>query len=113
LFCYAASPHFVKVETPRDSDEVVQSIGREIDCKSWRQWHEGKSPQEHEEMTILEQVRSEQADFRRNEEDLRLKWRKEDTAAARTTRIIAMVGVGAAILSGAVALIALFVSLSR
>ncbi len=87
LFCGKDNPAFPQPEEILDrgmhnpisqSHPNVQAIQTNIECGDFHRYRPGKTPKEHEEMTILEQVRAEnqsarQEDLRRQEE-----WRKED-----------------------------------
>ena len=53
LKCYRVSPSFPAVP-PRPAVAIAAAIGQEIDCPLWRQWSEGKTPQEHEQMSFAE-----------------------------------------------------------
>jgi hypothetical protein len=84
LYCYAKKRTFANplVDQPQ---KIVAEIGQEIECDAFRPWHPGKSPEKHEEMTILETVREEnrqaqeRADLKTQERD-----RKEDAKHWRT-----------------------------
>lgn len=90
----------------------LYAIHSEHECPKFVQWHPGKNPKEHEDMTILEQVQSEQERFRTDEIRRREKWHEEDSAGARTTRIIAIFSAAGTIAASIVAGISLYVSLS-
>ncbi len=66
LFCYMASSAFPKRPSKRSDEQqcshevlVLRQISTEIECDLWRQYRKGKSPKEHEEMTILDRVAAE------------------------------------------------------
>ena len=52
-FC-AARKRDLKATQSGLSAEVVAEINQEIECGGFRQWERGKSPEKHEEMTLLE-----------------------------------------------------------
>lgn len=83
--CYLNSPAFPP-RPPKgashETDETcsAREIQTPINCDEWRAYRPGKNPKEHEDMTILEQVRSEQSQSR--VEDMR--WQKQVEALAET-----------------------------
>jgi hypothetical protein len=58
VICYANSPQFPIDHITSDA-EFVATISREIACQKFITLIPGKSPKEHEGVTILEQVREE------------------------------------------------------
>lgn len=110
FYCYAGSNC---LESPTGdgvtAKDALRSIEREHDCADWILWRAGKTPKEHEEMSLLEQVRAEQAAWREEERQERL----QRFLSERTTRIIALASAAGTILGAIVALMALYVSLSK
>ena len=73
-FC-AARKRDLKATQSGLSAEVVAEINQEIECGGFRQWERGKSPEKHEEMTLLETL------------ELRtLQWRSEDMSLQQQLR---------------------------
>ena len=103
VFCSIASESFPGSGTVQNERESLSLMDKEIECPRFRKWIPGKSPKEHEEMSILEAVRSEQKSFEDREETRRVEWRKEDRLDRLTSRILAIVALGVSILSAAVA----------
>jgi hypothetical protein len=66
-----------KIDGPQDSRiwEVIQDFRK---CKSYRAWDPSKSPKEHDEMAIPEQVRNENRQFQEDERAEMAKYRQED-----------------------------------
>jgi len=56
----------------------LEEINAEHDCPRFVTWLPGNTPKEHEDMTILEQVRAEQQQFREDESRRSEKQRQED-----------------------------------
>lgn len=65
LLCYVGRP---EMNCPPETYNCTAFINAEHDCPRFTPWIRGKTPKEHEEMGILEQVRAEQAIFRIEEE---------------------------------------------
>jgi len=56
FLCYGNSPVFPKIPKDGSSAEKSEALKCEVDCGTFRRYHPGKSPQEHEEMSIVERV---------------------------------------------------------
>jgi hypothetical protein len=86
LYCYANQKTFANplVDQPK---KIVAEIGQEIECDAFRLWHPGKSPEKHEEMTILERVREENRQAQERAEGLADKHHAETLAEARRYRL--------------------------
>ncbi|MEX0677981.1 MAG: hypothetical protein WD063_12945 [Pirellulales bacterium] len=111
LICYYGIAAFSEdMKTLRVPEKA---ISKDRACSHFRRWISGKTPKEHEDMAIIEQVRAEQSAFREQEERRRVEWRREDRNDMRSTRIIAIFAAAGTILSAAVASAALWVSLNR
>lgn len=109
LICYVGRP---EMRCPPETAHCLPFIIVEHHCPKFVPWLPGKSPKEHEDMTILEQVRTEQAIFQMEEKREREKQRAEDLADRnaqqahnKTTRRVA---VGSLIVAIAVACAALW-----
>lgn len=109
FYCYWDCPEFPRIKT-NVKVEILPLIDQEVSCGKWRKWWPGKSPKEHHDMTILEQVRAEQSEFQVREESRRQQWREEDRADGRTTRRIS---IAALIVSAIVSLAGLAAALLR
>jgi hypothetical protein len=87
LFCFADRKHFPdpKIDQPK---VILAEINREIDCDAFVRWQPGKSPEKHEEMTVLEKVREEnRLAQERAERKAEERERKEDAKHKRTYRL--------------------------
>lgn len=82
LFCYKTSPAFPITDgTGQDcslDDLHVLQLRTEIECATWIAYYPGKSPKEHEEMSVVEQMRCEQLAFQQQERRRADEWRAED-----------------------------------
>lgn len=77
IICYKGQPDFaVDMETLR----ALVVIDTERSCPYFETWIPGKTPKEHEEMTIVEQVKAEYAQQRQEERQ----WRQQIEALAET-----------------------------
>lgn len=61
FFCYANSDAY-EVTEGKAKETVLVVLSNERACDSFRKYHPGKSPKEHEEMTLMEQMREESAE---------------------------------------------------
>ncbi len=59
VFCHRGSDAFPSDLPVHSPGELVEKLSAENDCKLFRRWIKGKSPQEHEEMSILERLQLE------------------------------------------------------
>jgi len=137
-FCYASSPAFPpRVQRPSvgiwtDSGLSKLQIHAEIVCNRWTQYKPGRSPEKHEEMSLLDKVKIEYAESREMERrardaadrkalEIRQAERKEDQETAerrhretlrngQLTRRIALASVAAAFISAVIAAGALAVN---
>ncbi len=91
LFCYANHRNF-----PDLAREVSDSLNLEIDCDDFRQYQPGKSPKEHEHMSIKEQALALANQYRR--EDLR--WRAWTLGVAVLALLVSVTSAAGMILSG-------------
>ena len=73
-------------------EQVATLVNEPIDCVSYLAWSPGKSPKEHEEMTILEKVKAEFAKNR--EEDLREADRRHQENVNLTTKSLKIADKG-------------------
>mgnify|MGYP002625960748 FL=1 len=109
LICFLGQPEF---ETDlKELDSPLETIAKARSCLEYRPWIPGKTPQEHEEMSLLEQVRVETAEFRRQEEERRQQWRDEDNQK-HTEQLVEQkksnrIAIAAAVIAAVAALLAL------
>ena len=76
VFCYEGVRRMLPLNM--DAQQVAAMVNEEIECGEFRKWSEGKTPKEHEEMTILEQVKEENATARQEDIRRQKQWREED-----------------------------------
>lgn len=75
-----------------DANPNINAINTEIECDSFRKWERGKSPEKHEEMSIVEQVEAKHAaeraeDLKRQDEfEARIERRFQENEAATESR---------------------------
>ena len=77
LFCYAGKRD-LSIKEYAGRDELAHAISETIDCDRFRPHLEGRSPERHEEMAIMEEVESKIA----AEKSERLKWQEQVEATA-------------------------------
>lgn len=82
LFCYAKSAEFPQQVAFGIPGGVKRQLDQEHACLNWRELHPGKSPKEHEEMIVLEEIRNRQSLAEEKAERLR----QEDRANAEQLR---------------------------
>jgi hypothetical protein len=90
FFCYKNCPVFDapvmpsgrdrNMHSPRTENETLKSINNEIDCDLFFTWRPGKSPKEHEEMMLLQEVERRTDQWRQDD----LRWQKQQEALAET-----------------------------
>ncbi len=59
VFCHRGSDAFPTNLPLHSPSELVEKLSAENECTLYRRWIKGKSPQEHEEMSILERLQLE------------------------------------------------------
>jgi hypothetical protein len=93
VFCYRNSSQFPKNAATGNETQIYDAIRLEIDCDEYRLWRPGKTPKEHEEMTMLEKM-----------ESMHSQWRIEDLSDRKVTRTLAvlalLVSVASAVICG-------------
>lgn len=89
VFCYKDKRQFDWSQA-NNGGPVVREINEHIECADYLPWQPGKTPQQHEEMSLLEQVRTETAQNRA--EDLRLRQQFE-TKYLRLTAATAVISL--------------------
>ncbi len=101
LYCYAKKRTFANplVDQPK---KIIAEIGQGIECDAFRQWHPGKSPEKHEEMTIVERVEAINAKARQEDIARQEKWNRRNFHWM-------VVAAGAALISALSAIIAAYV----
>jgi hypothetical protein len=90
-----------------DKRQAIAVMNEDIECPRFRKWIPGKTPKEHEEMSLLERLRAEQQVWRTEE----AKWRNEtETSLNRRHHsqfvlqaLIAVIGVAASIIGSLIA----------
>ena len=90
-FCFIRKFNFCDEVGPRaDNGARIAVISKQRDCDGFTEWHQGFSPKEHVEMTLLEEQREwqrkrEEADMvaREQQATREHKWRLEDAQTAR------------------------------
>jgi len=58
VHCYLQKRQ-MHIESPRTGEKVLAVIAEKIECDRFRAYRHGKTPKEHEEMTILDEVKAE------------------------------------------------------
>ena len=61
LFCYATSDSFPTIQNPIKGRETIGLLSAENKCPKWTPVRPGKTPKEHEEMVVLEELRNRQS----------------------------------------------------
>jgi hypothetical protein len=80
VFCYANEREFDAPKVGGEAD-VLKAIGLELECPSFTKWQRGKTPKEHADMALLDQVQQINRDDKREAERL------ADKRHAATARI--------------------------
>ena len=93
VLCYLGR---VEMTCPPQTNNCIDAIRLNHECPRFVPWLPGKTPKEHEDMSILEQVRTEQAIFRLEE--------------SKNNRITRLLAVGSLIVSGLAAAAAMWTS---
>jgi hypothetical protein len=114
LFCYANSHAFPDVSGKADFKKAA-AINEEVPCPQFMHWLKGRTPKEHDEMSILQKVEAATQSARAEEIRRQHEWHEEDKRLAdarhrETVRTTWLISAGTLGVSSLVAIIAGVVS---
>jgi hypothetical protein len=80
-------------------EEILAEINSEYPCEVFTDWHEAKTPKEHEEMSLLEIVREENRIARADDLERMKQWRKEDVTARKLVEFRSWVAIAISVIA--------------